>query len=108
MYSSVIPLKVLTLKVNCQAYLYRKVTDYDHVIAYARLTFVVISMESMINYLDARKFRHTKMHFDIMCRAVQARGWTIFYFIRPHIAYIMFSVFYIYHAVGRSDISQAF
>ena len=106
MYSSVIPLKGLTLKVNCRAYLYHKVTDYDHVIAYARLSFLVIDMKAMINYLDARKFRLAKSHFDVTRRAVHTSGCTILYLIIPHIVPIMFILFSLHCAFGRYDIPQ--
>ena len=90
-----------------QADLYHHVTVYDHIIAYARLAFVIIDMEAMLNYLAARKFQDAKWHFNISFRSVHASGCTILYFIRPHIEFIMFSVFYLYHTFGSSAIPQA-
>ena len=60
---SAIPLKELTLKVGCQDFLYHQVTTYGHVIVYSQLAFVVFDMETMINYLDARKLWHVKKSF---------------------------------------------
>ena len=64
-------------------------------------------MEAMINDLAARKLRNAKSHFEVMRLVVQVRSYTILYFIRTHHAFIEFSVFYIYHAVGSSAITQA-
>ena len=64
-------------------------------------------MEAMIDYLSAGKLRHAKRKFDVTLRAVHASGITIFYFIRPHLEFIVFSMFYLYHTVGRSAITQA-
>ena len=61
---------------------------YDHIIAYAQIAFFVIDMESMINYLDARKFQHEKRYFNIIGRTVHAIGCTILYFIGPHLVCI--------------------
>ena len=69
---SAIPLKELTLKVGCQDYLYHQVTTYGHVIVYSQLAFVVFDMETMINYLDARKFRNAKRYFNIMSHSLHA------------------------------------
>ena len=89
MYSSAIQLKDLTIRIGLQYELYHQVTAYDHVIAYARLTFVITDMEVIINYLAARKSRHEKRHFSIICHALHVIGCTILYFIRPHLVFIM-------------------
>ena len=80
---------------------------YDHVIAYARSSFVVVDIEAVINYLAARKLWHTKRHLETMHRAVQSCGYTIFYFIRPYIVFIVFGVYYFYPDVRSSAIPQA-
>ena len=107
MYYSAIPLKELTFKPGRQAWLYHKVTAYDHVIAYDRLGFVVVNMEAIINYLASRNFRHTKIHFDVICREVQDICCTILYYFRPHLAFILFIVVSLYHDVGSSAIPNA-
>ena len=61
----------------------------------------------MINYLAARKLRHEKRHFDVMRRVLYASDYTIIYFIRQHLALIMFSVFYFNCDVGSYDITQS-
>ena len=61
----------------------------------------------MINYFAARKLRHAKRHFDVMRREVHASGRTILYFIRTHLQFLLFSMFYLYQYVGSSDIPQA-
>ena len=55
MYSISIPLNEMAVKGGRQDELYHQVTAYDHTIAYARLTFVVIDMEAMIIFFAARK-----------------------------------------------------
>ena len=55
MYSISIPLNEMAVKGGRQDELYHQVTAYDHTIAYARLTFVVIDMEAIIKFLTARK-----------------------------------------------------
>ena len=107
MYVSAILLKNLTLKVVRRAYFNNQVTSCDHTIAYALLDFVVVDVKVMINYLAARKLCHAKKYAGVMRHAVHASGCTILYFIRPHIAFIIFSVFYIYDAVGISAIPQS-
>ena len=77
MYSSAIPLKDLMLKVGREAYLYHKVTAYDHIIAYSRFALIIINAKAMINYLVDREFRHAKGHFNIMSSAIHARGCAI-------------------------------
>ena len=106
MYSSAIPLKYLTLEVVCKYYLYHQITVYDRFIAYSQLVFFVINVKSMINYLAARKLRHAKIHFNIMCHAIHTSGCTILHFIRPHLAFLMFSVFFLYNSAGSSYIAQ--
>ena len=107
MYSSTIPLKELTLKVGREAYMNHQVTSYNHIIAYARLAFVIINVKAMINYLDARKFRHAKKYFNIMSSAINVSGSAIIYLIRLHLAFIMLSMSSFYHAVGTSATPQA-
>ena len=102
MYSSTTPLKELTLEIGHQAYLYHKATAYDYFIAYAQLNLLVIDMKATINYLAAGIIRHAILNFNIMCRAVHARGCNIIYFIRTHLALIIFGLFYLYHDVGSS------
>ena len=58
MYSIVAPFKGLTLEISHQEDLYHYVTDYDRIIAYAWLEFVVIDMEAMITYPADIKLRH--------------------------------------------------
>ena len=87
--------------------MHHQVTAYNHGIDYYQIAFVVIDMEAMIIYLAARKLWHAKRHFDLTRRALYVSGCTIFYFIRPHLAPIMFSVFYLYHVDGNSAISQS-
>ena len=106
MYNSDITLKDWTFKVVCKAYLYHQVMSYDHVIAYAQISFFVIDTESMINDISARKTRHAKRHSGVVHRAVHASGCTIFYCIRTNIALTMFSMFSLYHDVGSSTITQ--
>ena len=106
MYSIAIPLKDLALEVRRQAYLYHQITAYYYGIAYARLALAVINMEAMINYLAVIKLRYAKSHFDVMPHEVHASGHTKFYFIIPHLAFILFSVFSLYSAAGISAISQ--
>ena len=72
MYSNAIILKDLTLKIVRGAFMYHEVTAYDRIIAYARLSFLVIDMKAMINYLDARKFRNAKRYFNIMSHSLHA------------------------------------
>ena len=79
---------------------------YDHVIDYARIVLVVIDMEEMINNLSARKLCFVKNHLDVMRCAVHASRCTILYFIIPHLVFIIFSVFYLYHTISSSDIPQ--
>ena len=86
--------------------MYHQITAYDHVIAYYRLALVVIEMEAMINYLASIKLRHAKRHFDVMCHALHAIGFTIISFVRPHLAFIVFSVFYFNCAAGSSAVPQ--
>ena len=107
MYSSAISLKDLMLKFGHQAYLYHQVMAYDHVIAYYRTSFVVIDMEVMINYLSATKIWHAKRHLDVMRCVVHSRGYSILYFMIPHFAFIVLSIFYLYYSVGRSTIPQS-
>ena len=45
MYSNAIILKDLTLKIVRGAFMYHEVTAYDRIIAYARLSFLVIDMK---------------------------------------------------------------
>ena len=80
--------------------MYHQVTAYDHGIAYARFDFSVVDMEVVFNYLADRKLRHSKRQFDVMHRAAQPCVCTIFYFIIPHLAFIVFIVSYLYRAVG--------
>ena len=81
--------------------------DYDHFIAYTRIAFVIVDMETVINYLAAIKLWHAKSNFDVMRHGVHACDCTILYFVRPHIAFILFRVFNFYHAVGSSAIPKA-
>ena len=108
MYSSSIPLRYLKLRIDRQADLYHQVMAYDNIIAYSRLTFFVINMKAMINYLAARKFQHGKSHFNFISCSVHASGYTVIYFIRPHLLFIIFCVLSLYHAVGSSAIPLAY
>ena len=107
MYCSATPLKDLIIKAGFQASLYHQVTAYDHVIAYSLITIVIVDMEVVINYLTARKLRNEKRHLDVMRHAIHACVCTIFYFVRPHLAFIVLSVSYFYHDVGISVILQS-
>ena len=64
-------------------------------------------MKAVLNYIAARELWHAKRHLAVMRHAVQPCNCTIFYFIRPHLALILFNVFYFNHAIGSSAIPQA-
>ena len=107
-YSSAITFKDLTIKVGREAELYHHVTAYDNIISYARISFVVIVVESMIIYHADRKLRHSKRHYNIMGRQIHVSRCTILYFIRTHLALIIYSVFSLYHGISTSDIPHAY
>ena len=95
------------LKIGLRAQLYHQFTAYDNVIAYDQLYFVVVDMEAMLYYIDARGLCQSKQQFDVMHSSVQTCGCTIVYFVRPHLAFIVFSGYYFYRDVVSSAIPQA-
>ena len=92
MCSSSIPLTELTLKVVRKAYMYHKITDYDHIIAYARFAFIVINVKEMINYLATIELWHAKRYFNIMSSTIHARGCAVLYSIEKHLAFKILSM----------------
>ena len=69
-------------------------------------TVSFVDMKTVLNYLPAGELWHVKKHLDVIRLAVQPCGSNASYFIRPHLAFIVFSVFYFNHAVDSSDILQ--
>ena len=60
----------------------------------------------MLYYLAARKIWHVKGPFDLIRRSIHPYVCTVFYFIIPHLVFIIFSVFYLNLDVGGCTIPQ--
>ena len=77
---SFIPFKYLLIKLFYRPNFQHQFISYDHFISCAWVTFVVIDMKAVCYCLAAKKSGHTKCHMYIVCGAVRACGFTIFYF----------------------------
>ena len=54
--------------------------NYNY-ISHECVTFILIQMKAVYNYLDDRKICHEKWHLYIVCGAVCSRGCTILYYV---------------------------
>ena len=91
------------LEFSRQAWMYHMVTDYDRVIAYAQLTFVVINIKLVLCSLYARKLWNAKWYLDIVCHVLQNCSSTLLVLVGMHSALIGSCGYPINQDIGSSN-----
>ena len=84
--------------------MYHKFMEYDHVIAYDQLTFVVNNIKAVQYYHAAIKLRYTKFHLDIVRSTILSCFCTVLNLVGTHFAFIGSCMFPLNHDIVRCTV----